>query len=285
MDTDKSGFIEAAELQAGYNAGALKKEVLATPAADAAPADKSQDLWFGNYQLGSITGFKYEDVNRNGKFDGADVGLANVKMTLTGTNGLGAAVSKTVLTGTDGKFTFGSVVPGAYTVSENVLTDTNNDGTPDAAQDMVLDGTSKTFSLLSGQTNNITYQWANYVYGSIHGVKFQDTNANGVWDKTATGGNAEPGLSGIAFDLYKFNSTTTQKIASGATTTSYNWSKVSSTTSGRTRRVLVHTVGSGCVRSRGRHDQCTLASVDEPDQDGPDNELEPSCVEHVVLDR
>jgi hypothetical protein len=71
MDLDNNNTIDTTELKAAYNKGALKKEVLATPAADAAPADKSQDLWFGNYQLGVITGFKYEDLNNNKKFDGA----------------------------------------------------------------------------------------------------------------------------------------------------------------------------------------------------------------------
>ena len=40
----------------------LKVEVLATPAVDAAPADKSQDLWFGNTLLSKIDGVKFENV-------------------------------------------------------------------------------------------------------------------------------------------------------------------------------------------------------------------------------
>ena len=56
------------EIDVAKAKGALKVEVLATPAVHAAPADKAQDLWFGNFLLGVIRGFKYEDVNRDGKY-------------------------------------------------------------------------------------------------------------------------------------------------------------------------------------------------------------------------
>ena len=46
--------------------GKLKVEVLATPAVDPDPAaDEAQDLWFGNFVLGTITGFKFENINGN----------------------------------------------------------------------------------------------------------------------------------------------------------------------------------------------------------------------------
>ena len=221
MDTNDDGIIDAGEQQAGYNAGALKNEVLATP------TDGPQDLWFGNFQNGSINGFKYEDVNRDGTFNTGDLPLAGVTMYLTGTDGMGGAVSRTATTKADGTFEFAGVKPGAYTVGESTATDTNVDGVPDVDQDMVLDGTTVDVTLTSGETENISYQWANYVYGSIHGVKFEDLNANGVWDKDA----GETVLPGIKFDLYRFVSTTTQKISSGNTVTTYKWEDVGDATS------------------------------------------------------
>ena len=83
-------------------------------------------------------------MNRDGKFvsgDG-DVPLANVKMSLVGTDGMGGAVSQTTLTMADGMFWFQDVKPGSYSVSESTSTDTNDDGVADNLQDMVLDGTS-----------------------------------------------------------------------------------------------------------------------------------------------
>ncbi|MEQ1829553.1 MAG: SdrD B-like domain-containing protein, partial [Pirellula sp.] len=194
MDLDGDGKLSPDEFAVAAANAAMKNEVLATPAnPEIAPNlvvganDKSQDLWFGNFRYSNITGFKYEDVNNNKKLDGSEVGLANVSMLLKGTTIFNNPVTATVLTGANGAFTFANVIAGNYTVSESTTTDTNNDGTADISQDMVLDTTLQTFDLVSGATKNISYQWANYVYGSIHGVKFQDTNANGVWDRTLTG--------------------------------------------------------------------------------------------------
>ncbi len=50
------GKIDQNEIDIAKAKGALKVEVLATPAVDAAPADKSQDLWFGNTLLSKIDG-------------------------------------------------------------------------------------------------------------------------------------------------------------------------------------------------------------------------------------
>ena len=138
MDLDKNGKITQDEIDVAKAKGALKVEVLATPAVDAAPADKLQDLWFGNFVLGQILGFKYEDVNRDGKYvpgDG-DVPLAKVKMELKDKNG---NIVKSDETDAAGIFEFIGVAAGDYTINESALTDTNGDGTPDVDQEMVLD--------------------------------------------------------------------------------------------------------------------------------------------------
>ena len=43
--------------------------------------------------------------------------------------------------------------------------------------------------------------FGNYILGSIHGVKFQDFDSDGRWDKS--GNNAESPWQGIKFDLFK----------------------------------------------------------------------------------
>ena len=126
----------------------------------------------------------------------------------------GVGCSQWALTTTmaDGTFMFTDVKPGQYTVGESALTDTNTDGVPDVDQDLVLDPTTVGVTLTSGETESISYQWANYIYGSIHGVKFEDLDGDGIWDQD------EPPLEGIYFNLYQFVSTTTQSSSPTAAT-------------------------------------------------------------------
>jgi hypothetical protein len=172
MDLDGSKTITQDEIDVAKAKGALKVEVLATPAVDAAPADKAQDLWFGNFLLGTILGFKYEDVNRNGKFDGPDVPLKGAKFELKDTTG---KVVATATTDAAGMFVFSAVAAGDYTINEAASTDTNGDGTPDSDQEMVLDPTVQNVTIVSGKTVDLTDTaaerdlWGNYIFGSIHG--------------------------------------------------------------------------------------------------------------------
>jgi hypothetical protein len=86
-------------------------------------------LTFGNTVLGSIHGFKFEDVDGDGEYDaGVDHPLAGVKFTLTGTTGLGQTVFETTYTDAQGGFGFTGLMPSVagegqgtgYTVTEAV---------------------------------------------------------------------------------------------------------------------------------------------------------------------
>ena len=73
------------EVQAGYNKGALKIEVLGNPSESGrrirstTRQQRNHDLWFGNFRAGIINGFKFEDRNQNGVYDPAiDVPLKGV---------------------------------------------------------------------------------------------------------------------------------------------------------------------------------------------------------------
>ena len=82
MGGAKDGKIDDGERLAGYNMGGLKNETLA-PASFGQPSLQN-DLWFGNFKLGSIEGVKYEDVNGNGKFDNGEPALQGVVFKLDG---------------------------------------------------------------------------------------------------------------------------------------------------------------------------------------------------------
>ena len=76
---------------------------------------------FGNLVPGSIHGLKFEDVDGDGVFDPqVDVGLGDVTFRLIGTDGQGNNVEQTTLTDSNGEFWFEDLLPGDYSVTEDV---------------------------------------------------------------------------------------------------------------------------------------------------------------------
>jgi hypothetical protein len=74
---------------------------------------------FGNYLNGSIHGFKFEDMDANGLFDGTDVAMVGVWIELSGdVDGDGDIDTGQVQTDANGKFSFLNLHPGTYTVTE-----------------------------------------------------------------------------------------------------------------------------------------------------------------------
>jgi hypothetical protein len=66
----------------------------------------------------SISGFVYLDTNNNGTIDIVDGVIAGVKVTLTGTDDCGRAVSMVEFTDADGRYFFGGLRPGTYSLLE-----------------------------------------------------------------------------------------------------------------------------------------------------------------------
>jgi hypothetical protein len=89
---------------------------------DVAAGDVITGQDFGNYQPISLNGMKFEDTNANGVHDEGEPGLQGVIIDLTGTDGMGDAVTATETTNVDGEFWFEDLVPGTYIATENVPT-------------------------------------------------------------------------------------------------------------------------------------------------------------------
>jgi len=173
----------------------------------------SEDLMFGNAVLGSIHGFKFEDVDGDGMYTtGTDQPLANVEFTLTGTDGQGSEITRTGTTDANGYFEFTGLLPsvaGAGPGTGYAVTETLPDGfaatTPtefssdlESREELVaFDGQAD--PLGTGQVQVLIgtpLMFGNTAPGSIHGFKFEDMDGDGVY----TPGTDQP-LAGVEFAL------------------------------------------------------------------------------------
>ncbi|HJW13441.1 MAG TPA: SdrD B-like domain-containing protein [Thermoanaerobaculia bacterium] len=142
---------------------------------------------FGNFHgilTGSISGVKFNDVNGNGARDPGEPGLGGVTITLSSTS----QPSRSVVTGSDGTFTFTGVPFGTYSVSEVVPPGfVQTSPAPPGTLAATLDFSHQTLSgLLFGNRA---------VVASIAGTKFNDVNGNGARDP------GEAGVSGVTIQL------------------------------------------------------------------------------------
>ncbi len=182
------------------------------------PASKSSlvtQLIFGNTVPGSIHGFKYEDIDGDGVYDAtADLPLAGVDFTLTGTDAQGNVITTTETTDANGEFWFTGLLPSVagvgpatgYTVTETVpagfVATTPTVFSSDllsrqelvafAGQAMIPQGDPRVEVVVG---TPLTF--GNTVPGSIHGFKFEDLNANGVYEPFF----GELPLAGVEFTL------------------------------------------------------------------------------------
>jgi uncharacterized repeat protein (TIGR01451 family) len=73
---------------------------------------------FGEVPGAQVAGRVYGDNNNNGVPDSSETGLGGVTLVLTGTDDLGQPVNITVLTGTDGSYSFNNLRPGNYVITQ-----------------------------------------------------------------------------------------------------------------------------------------------------------------------
>jgi hypothetical protein len=76
---------------------------------------------FGNFQFGSVSGTKFEDLNSNGIRDAGEVGLAGWNITINGTDSItGTTVNQTTTTDANGNYNFTGLTAGTYTITETM---------------------------------------------------------------------------------------------------------------------------------------------------------------------
>ncbi|MEI8199491.1 MAG: SdrD B-like domain-containing protein [Eubacteriales bacterium] len=146
----------------------------------------------GYYQKASVGDRIWNDINGNGVQDAGELGIPNVKVTLTYPD----SSTVFVLTDANGNYSFSNLIPGNYTVSIDSTTLPANyqqsfekDGSRNGSVAVVLNSGSAVTDVDFGY----------YVKSSIGDFVWQDTNANGIQDA------GEPGLPGVTVSLYNNN--------------------------------------------------------------------------------
>ena len=126
----------------------------------------------GNFQVGSISGTKYNDLNANGRPDGGDFPLPNWQLYLDLNNNNRLDTNEpSSLTNSQGNYTFANLPAGTYQVRE-VQQPNFRQTTPNPAPINISSGTN----VLNINFGN------NFNAGTIAGTKFNDINSNGRLD-------------------------------------------------------------------------------------------------------
>ncbi|MDD4650810.1 MAG: SdrD B-like domain-containing protein, partial [Methanothrix sp.] len=141
------------------------------------------DIDFGNVNLTSIRGTKFDDRNGNGLRDAGEPGLEGWTVNLKN----GGIVFATTTTGLDGAYEFTGIAPGTFTVNEV--------GQPGWLQTYPASPGVHTVKLTSGVPGPNDLDFGNVHTAGFSGMKFQDNNGNGAMDP------GEPGLVGWTVDL------------------------------------------------------------------------------------
>ncbi|MBI5476108.1 MAG: T9SS type A sorting domain-containing protein, partial [Ignavibacteriales bacterium] len=130
---------------------------------------------FGNYQMATISGMKFNDLNGDSVKDAGDIGLSGWKIKITGTK------TDSATTDANGNYTISNLPKGSYTLTEILQT-----------------GWKQTYP--SGNSYNVTVgasgtvitgkDFGNFKLGIISGMKFNDLDGDGLKEA------GESGLSG-----------------------------------------------------------------------------------------
>jgi protocatechuate 3,4-dioxygenase beta subunit len=150
--------------------------------------DMVQNVDFGNYRLGSISGMVYLDENVSGSFDVGEIGLLNWTVRLNNND--------STSTDENGIYSFNDIIPDDYIVSE----DLQGTWTQTEPENFVNSVT------VSSNEDVLSVNFGNYQKGSVSGTVYLDSIANGTKDESDASLSE---LKIFAVSLWGIDSTTT----------------------------------------------------------------------------
>jgi len=183
-------------IDAGANPNNLADDQRGPPfIRDAGP---QTDVGAYEVQVANLSGFVYVDSNGTGSYVSTDPGIANVTVTLTGTNEFGVAVNTSAMTASNGMYTFASVY--ASNSTGYTITVTPPSGYFTGAETVGSVGGTAAASSFTGVVLNEDADGVNYNFGyllpaSLSGYVYLDKNNNGIKDP------GEPGIPNVTVTL------------------------------------------------------------------------------------
>ena len=159
--------------------------------------DSVECIFINTKILAKIQGFKFNDTNQNGIQDGIEGSVEDIEILLfklTPPDVIGVLIQN-VSTAFDGTYNFTNLNPGSYRVAENTPQGT--------VQTFPANGQPHFIDILGTETiTNINFGNNGTLPGEIRGMKFNDTNRNGIQDL------GENGIPNIQFSIFPNYQTT-----------------------------------------------------------------------------
>lgn len=116
--TDPAGYLRGLATRGNVTPIPGSDVTEAIPGIAVAQGQTAPDNDFGKILPGTVSGFVYNDRNKDGLKEATEPGFARIPVTLTGVNDLKQTVSQAGVTGGDGSYAFNGLRPGTYAVSE-----------------------------------------------------------------------------------------------------------------------------------------------------------------------
>lgn len=150
-------------------------------------------------QASQLAGAVFHDQDTDGIRDAGEAGIAGAALVLAGTDAYGNAVTRNATSAANGSFSFASLSPGSYTLTETQPAGWH-DGIDSAGSAGGTPGAVGTDSIgaiaLPGNTSATGYLFGEVGKASLSGYVFVDTNTNALRD----GGEAT-GIAGVTMTL------------------------------------------------------------------------------------